>query len=692
MPGELTATTPETPTNGDPSPLAREAEHLALTGPFKREPAASGAGARRSQTTDGFHRRLDCVLPRVSLSDCFRRLKSRVTMLPALCWCLLTLAAASERGPVIQWEELTVKNGEKTLLSEVSGSAEPGRLLAVMGPSGSGKSTLVKAVAGRLTGVSSVEGVVKIDGEVSVRGGRDQAAFVAQNDEFYPYSTVRETLTFAARLRLPKTMSIEDKAKVVESAIARTGLGNAADTIVGDGNKIVGCSGGERRRLAIAIELLESPQAIFLDEPTSGLDSYAAERVARTLRKLADDGCTVICVIHQPSGAVFDLFDDLALVAEGRLAYQGPIADVDKFFASVGAPRPSYAAKAEHLLSSVSIDYETKENAAKTRARVLDIVKQFMMKHPRKYLPFVKPAVPTHNGHLLSKPRAGLFEQYRLLYGRAVRDVGRAKGPNLIKASQQLTSALVYGGIYSLDDSQRSIQDRFGLLSLCVIGSTNLAVASTIRTFPREKNIVADERAKGMYGAFPYLLSKIVAELPVVTFLSSLFGAVIYPLANLHNKLPKFLTFLGITTLNTVSASALGLLIGAIAPSQDTALALFPVVIILNVVFNGLNLAVESTPRFLRWLPNLSLCRWSFEGLALNEFRGLRFKPRPRPAPPGTLTGDEALARLDIGGSTIKRTVVAQSLILGGCYLQTYRVLRGSSPRYAKILPKVLSL
>ena len=616
-------------------------------------------------------------------------------------------------GPVIEWETLKVSTGKnKTLLTDVTGSAKPGRLLAVMGPSGSGKSTLLKGIAGRLPESTLIEGFAWVDGALSESGALEKTAFVAQNDEFYPYSTVRETLLFAARLRLPRSVTLEEKEKIVESALTRTGLKKAADTLVGDGNKIVGCSGGERRRLGIAIELLESPVALLADEPTSGLDSYAAERVAKTLRSLADEGRTVACVIHQPSGAVFDMFDDLALLSEGKLMYHGPVKNVDAFFASVGAPRPKHASMAEHVVSAVSIDYESTKTAENTRQQVLYIADQFQKKTKKASL-FAPSSFTTSPKKQQSsvvarggsnkkktvmpskiKKKASVLEQFNLLYRRAFRDVRRAKGPNLITASQQLTTALVYGGLYSLDDSQRSIQDRFGLLSLCVIGSTNLAVASTIRTFPREKSIVNDERSKGMYGAFPYLLSKIFAEVPVVTVLSSIFGCVIYPLANLSRRpLKKFFVFLGISTLNTITASALGLLIGAVAPSQDTALALFPVVIILNVVFNGLNLAIESTPKLLRWLPNLSLCRWAFEGLALNEFRGLRFKPRKRPAPPGTVSGEDALERLSFGkSSTIKKTVIAQSLILGGCYAQTYRVLRAAKPRYAKITNVALKL
>jgi len=94
---------------------------------------------------------------------------------------------------------------------------------------------------------------------------------------------------------------------------------------------------------------------------------------------------------------------------------------------------------------------------------------------------------------------------------------------------------------------------------------------------------------------------------------------------------------------------------------------------------------IQNVPKVLRWLPNLSLVRWGFEGLAVNEFKGLSFKPRNRPGPPNFLTGDDALDRFNLGQATVKKTVVAQSLILGGCYFSTYRALRNSRTNYAKI-------
>mmetsp|Transcript_6090 Transcript_6090/g.9036 ORF Transcript_6090/g.9036 Transcript_6090/m.9036 type:complete len:609 (-) Transcript_6090:184-2010(-) len=583
-----------------------------------------------------------------------------------------------QKGPIVEWSHVTVetKSG-KVLISDVCGYALPGRLIALMGPSGAGKSTIMNAIAGRIPASNlKVQGEVRIDGEIKEYGASG-AAFVKQENEFYPYSTVRETLEFAARLRLPRDITFEEKAKVVDSVLKKTGLKKAQDTLIG------GCSGGERKRLAIACELIDDPSLLFCDEPTSGLDSFAAERVVKTLRNLANEGKTIICVIHQPSSTCFELFDDLLLISEGTTCYFGPIVDADRFFASVGAKRPSTAAKAEHYVEVVSVDYETEEAAIRTRALV-DKISNRLKARPLPVQPSLSSSFQKDQKIAHSKKKsATIFEQYKLLYTRALKDVLRAKGPNAIKAAQQLMSALIYGGIYSLDDSQASIQDRFGLLSLCTIGATNLAVASTIRAFPKEKSIVTEERSKGMYGAFSYLVSKIAAETPLISVLSTLFGCVIYPLTGLQRNLSKFLVFIGVNVLNSLTASALGLLVGAVAPSSDTALALFPVIIILNVVFNGMN--IQNVPKVLRWLPNLSLVRWGFEGLAVNEFKGLSFKPRNRPGPPNFLTGDDALDRFNLGQATVKKTVVAQSLILGGCYFSTYRALRNSRTNYAKI-------
>ena len=189
---------------------------------------------------------------------------------------------------------------------------------------GAGKSTVMHALAGKVKESSKLrlEGLRYINGQAITGSSQIPAAFVKQEVTFFPHMTVRETLAFRVELKLGSLLSKAAQAERVEELIQELNLEKAADTIVGDA-KVRGVSGGERRRLAIACELISSPSVIFLDEPTSGLDSTAATSLVSALKSLADSGKTIVAVIHQPSQHVFSAFDDLLLVSEGKQMYFG---------------------------------------------------------------------------------------------------------------------------------------------------------------------------------------------------------------------------------------------------------------------------------------------------------------------------------------------------------------------------------
>jgi ABC-type multidrug transport system ATPase subunit len=147
-------------------------------------------------------------------------------------------------------------------------------------------------------------------------------AYVTQEDVLLGTLTVRETITYSANLRLPNTTRKEEIDCVVEGTIMEMGLQDCADRMVGNWH-LRGISGGEKKRLSIAIEILTRPHLLFLDEPTSGLDSASAFFVIQTLRNIARDGRTIISSIHQPSSEVFALFDDLFLLSGGETVYFG---------------------------------------------------------------------------------------------------------------------------------------------------------------------------------------------------------------------------------------------------------------------------------------------------------------------------------------------------------------------------------
>ncbi|OMO70098.1 ABC transporter-like protein [Corchorus olitorius] len=272
------------------------------------------------------------------------------------------------------WEDLTVVipnfgNGpSRRLLNGLTGFAEPGRIMAIMGPSGSGKSTLLDALAGRLSGNVVMTGNVLLNGKKK-RLDYGSVAYVTQEDILLGTLTVRETITYSAYLRLPSSMSRKDIDGIVEGTIMEMGLQECADRLIGNWH-LRGVSGGEKKRLSIALEILTRPHLLFLDEPTSGLDSASAFFVIQTLRTVCRDGRTVISSIHQPSSEVFSLFDDLFLLSGGEQVYFGEAKMAAKFFAEAGFPCPSRRNPSDHFLRCINSDFDIVAETLKGSNRI----------------------------------------------------------------------------------------------------------------------------------------------------------------------------------------------------------------------------------------------------------------------------------------------------------------------------------
>ena len=252
---------------------------------------------------------------------------------------LILCAAAA--AATIEWRGITAKIKDRDILRGVGGEAKAGRLHAIMGPSGSGKTSLLSALSGTCDRRLKLSGDLRADG---VAVDKVEGAYVRQQDVFYPYLTVRETLTFAATLRLGADADVP---KTVDTILMKTGLAKAADTIVGD-DKIRGVSGGERKRLAIACELVDDPDVLFLDEPTSGLDPQTAQDIVGLVRQLADDGRIVFLVTHDVTPSILAMVDHLMVLAPGgRLAWFGPPRDSCDWF-EVDSPDAVFARLPEH--------------------------------------------------------------------------------------------------------------------------------------------------------------------------------------------------------------------------------------------------------------------------------------------------------------------------------------------------------
>ncbi|KAF1742902.1 hypothetical protein MXB_568 [Myxobolus squamalis] len=218
------------------------------------------------------------------------------------------------------------KRGEKIerkrqILFDVSGEAYSNSMLAIMGESGSGKTTLLNILAGTYSNKIKVNGSILLNGRnINITS---VSAYVEQMDLFIPTLTVREHLQFYAKLLLGSRFSNKQIESKVNDLISDFGLEKCKNSQIGSVVR-PGISGGECRRLSIASQVISKPKIIFLDEPTCGLDSFTAETVVNILKKLSMNNCAIISTIHQPSSQLFNSFDRLILLAEGKIVYSGP--------------------------------------------------------------------------------------------------------------------------------------------------------------------------------------------------------------------------------------------------------------------------------------------------------------------------------------------------------------------------------
>jgi len=554
-----------------------------------------------------------------------------------------------------------------------------------------GKTTLLNALAGQLpySRKISLSGFITANGSpVPAPGIR--SGFVAQEDLFYSQLTVRETLMMAAELR---NSGVRDDGlkQSVEDIIRRLGLAKCADSFVGD-SKTRGLSGGEKKRLSIACELISRPQLIMADEPTSGLDAFAAQQTMIALKALAKDNHTVIASIHQPRSSIFALFDDLCLLSEGQLLYFGPADEALTHFASLGHECPEHYNPAEFFADLVAIDHSSEETEKESKERVDALVRAWKNTGNTSLRPSAEdtsPLTPGDAGALGEvRPACGLGRQVSLLLKRSWRQVTRDRATTASRASSQLSSAAVFSAIYwRMGKGHAAIQDRLGLLQVAAVGTAMSSLIKTLNVFPKERTIVQRERARAAYPVLPYLLSKLAAELPIGALFPALFGAVVYPATGLNPKFSRFMRFLGILTAESFSAQALGLAVGAAAPSTEAALAIGPAVILVSIVFGGLFVNDKSVPIALQWAPRTSLIKHAFEGACVSEFEGQCFETDGSAGTSDATTGEDVLQRLAFQGDSVGATVMNQGRIMLFYWWITYCVLRAKKQRYVQLRP-----
>ncbi|EDV45682.1 protein white [Drosophila erecta] len=513
----------------------------------------------------------------------------------------------------------------KHLLKNVCGVAYPGELLAVMGSSGAGKTTLLNALAFRSPqGIQvSPSGMRLLNGQpVDAKEMQARCAYVQQDDLFIGSLTAREHLIFQAMVRMPRHLTYRQRVARVDQVIQELSLSKCQHTIIGVPGRVKGLSGGERKRLAFASEALTDPPLLICDEPTSGLDSFTAHSVVQVLKKLSQKGKTVILTIHQPSSELFELFDKILLMAEGRVAFLGTPSEAVDFFSYVGAQCPTNYNPADFYVQVLAVvpgrEMESRDRIAKIcdNFAISKVARDMEQLLATKNLD--KPLEQPENGYTY---KATWFMQFRAVLWRSWLSV--LKEPLLVKVRLiQTTMVAILIGLIFLGQqlTQVGVMNINGAIFLFLTNMTFQNVFATINVFTSELPVFMREARSRLYRCDTYFLGKTIAELPLFLTVPLVFTAIAYPMIGLRAGVMHFFNCLALVTLVANVSTSFGYLISCASSSTSMALSVGPPVIIPFLLFGGFFLNSGSVPVYLKWLSYLSWFRYANEGLLINQW------------------------------------------------------------------------
>eukprot|EP01088_Endostelium_zonatum_P004076 TRINITY_DN1528_c0_g1_i2.p1 TRINITY_DN1528_c0_g1~~TRINITY_DN1528_c0_g1_i2.p1 ORF type:complete len:666 (-),score=138.17 TRINITY_DN1528_c0_g1_i2:22-2019(-) len=521
-------------------------------------------------------------------------------------------------GAELSWKDIRVFSGDgkKVLLHKAVGRVR-GRLLAIMGPSGAGKTSLLNLLAGRLQSQAG-EGDRMIDGHKYKKNDLKRlTGYVMQDDVLFPYLTVKETLVYGALLRLSAKMPMKEKRRRADELLVKLGLEKCKNTQVGDSIK-KGISGGERKRLAIAIELLAKPKILFLDEPTSGLDSVTALAVMKIMKDLArSEKTTIICTIHQPSTKLFKLFDDLMVLKAGQIVYHGPVSKVLDYYSNAGFPCPLHTNPGDHVLDVITPNSFTPEAIQEAQ----DNAEQLMtFYHPADDLEKPKKGkVP-----IVTPKKAPWIMQFLFLTQRSFRNNLRARVQIATQILQTIIFAFLIGGVYyQIGNDQLSIAKRGSVLFFVVINQGIFAALILINSFPSERVVILRERAAGMYSVSAYYLAKTVADTVIQVIFPVITSIIVYFMVGFQYDAGKFFIFLCFVELGYFVATSAALAISTICRTVTLSVTILPFVLEICRLFGGFFLPPLLLPNYFAWIDALSFVKYTYMGMAQNEWSGL---------------------------------------------------------------------
>jgi len=615
------------------------------------------------------------------------------------------------------------KSPRTLVLDSVSTEIHPFQLTGWMGPSGSGKTSLI-SVAGGLVDPADLD----VSNNHNNKSGsslvihhhpddydgsktqttttttktpqqqqqqqqpqtiqaipRQLVGVVWQDDLLLSNLTVEETIYFAARLKTPSTISDKDVRTLVEETMLELGLLHIRHNLIGRvGSSGPGISGGERKRVAVAVELVVRPSLLLCDEPTSGLDATTAMALVGTLKNLAALGHSVVVVVHQPRTELFRMLDRLLLMSKGRAIYDGAPKNVRDYLERLPfvKPLPPETGIADWIMDTIIADekehhqhhYEASEQP-ENGTRNLSLADHWA--NHRKGLEMSKKAVDgthavdkgsdstatsTTTTTTTAKYEAPFAKQLSMLTRRISK---QQRGDRLTLASILVTGVyLVFTNFlyWRLPDDTSNVYERNSLLFFLLIAQGMKVVTTSIAVFHRERALLRRERAKKLYRVLPYFLAKAASDMTDNIFLPMLYGIIMYWTAGLRPAVGSFLKFALGFYLSLSCAQSMGFFLSILYPDPTLAIVMANPITLFMFIAAGFYIPITNLNPVMKVLSYVSFARYGYSALLVNEYEN-----REIPCPPDN-SGELAIS---IGGGScpLAGLEVVESIGLEGVWV-----------------------
>ncbi|XP_011878504.1 PREDICTED: ATP-binding cassette sub-family G member 1-like [Vollenhovia emeryi] len=451
----------------------------------------------------------------------------------------------------IEFNDVTyaVKTGprqSKLLLRGVSGQFKSGELTAIMGPSGAGKSTLLNVLAEYKC--LDIGGSIRINGQLrDVQKFKKLSCYIMQDYITQPNLTVYEAMSFAADFKLGKRKSRSQKCAVIDEILSILRLTGARNTVT---DKL---SGGEKRRLTIALELVNNPPVIFLDEPTSGLDDFSSVKCIDILKRLANLGRTVVCAIHSPSASAFLKFDHVYVLTNGQCIYRDTASNVVPFLRDVGLECPKSYSPADFIIEIASGEYgfdltEQMATYVNTNLPLLSILQL------KSEFDFEK-----------NIPKISWVYQFNTLVKRMMTQLYRNRNYLYLKIWVLIFLGTVNGLLFWNigNDATKSLFN-FGFCFGCLIYFLYIPLLPVLQQFPTDVKMMEHEHFNGWYNLSPYYWAFTVISIPLQIIFAICYLTMVYLITGQPLELYRSSMFFGTCFVVGFISESIGHTIGSI--------------------------------------------------------------------------------------------------------------------------------